>query len=63
MASASPGASRSTTAFVPSGVRSRGVKPVPPVDTMTPANPSASSVSAAATDSVPSATTRWSTTE
>ena len=41
IASASPGASRSMTARVPSGVWSRGANPVPPVVTMTPANPSA----------------------
>ena len=46
IASASPGASRSITARVPSGVRSRGPKPVPPVVTTSPANPSARSRSA-----------------
>ena len=39
IASARPGASRSTTACVPSGVRSRGPKPVPPVVTTRPAKP------------------------
>ena len=36
IASTSPGASRSITARVPSGVRSRGPKPVPPVVTTSP---------------------------
>ena len=40
MASAMPGAWRSRTASVPSGVRSRGPNPVPPVVTTSPANPS-----------------------
>ena len=62
IASASPGASRSITARVPSGVRSRGPKPVPPVVTTSPAKPSVSSRSAPATASTPSALTRWSTT-
>ena len=39
IASASPGASRSITIRVPSGVWSRGAKPVPPVDTTSPAKP------------------------
>ncbi len=39
MASARPGASRSSTIRVPSGVRSRGPKPVPPVVTISPAKP------------------------
>ena len=47
IASASPGASRSMTARVPSGVWSRGANPVPPVLTTRPANPSAIAVSAA----------------
>ena len=62
IASASPGASRSITRAVPSGVWSRGANPVPPVVTISPANPSVSSVSAAATASAPSGVTRWSTT-
>ena len=52
----------SITARVPSGVRSRGPKPVPPVVTTSPAKPPARSRSAAATASTPSAVTRWSTT-
>src|SRR5438477_1855518 len=63
IASARPGASRSITVRVPSGVRSRGPKPVPPVVTMTPANPADIDRSASATDSTPSATARRSTTE
>ena len=39
IASARPGASRSITARVPSGVRSRGPNPVPPVVTTSPAKP------------------------
>ena len=39
MASARPGASRSITMRVPSGVRSRGPNPVPPVVTTTPVKP------------------------
>ena len=62
MASARPGASRSSTAAVPSGVRSRGPKPVPPVVTTRPAKPSVRRRRAAATESAPSATTRCSTT-
>ena len=62
IASASPGASRSITARVPSGVRSRGPNPVPPVVTTSPAKPRVSSRSAAATASMPSAVTRCSTT-
>ncbi len=58
MASASPGASRSRMIRVPSGVRSRGPKPVPPVVTISPAKPSASSTRASPTVSRPSATTR-----
>ena len=57
IASASPGASRSMTARVPSGVWSRGANPVPPVVTTTPANPSVSVRSASATLSAPSAVT------
>ena len=53
MASASPGAWRSSTTSVPSGVRSRGPKPVPPVVTISPAKPSASSTSASPTDLAP----------
>ena len=44
IASARPGAGRSRTRAVPSGVRSRGPKPVPPVVTTRPANPAISSV-------------------
>ena len=62
MASARPGAWRSSTTSVPSGVRSRGPNPVPPVVTTRPANPSAISTSASPTDSRPSGTTRVSTT-
>ena len=58
MASARPGAGRSRITSVPSGVRSRGPKPVPPVVTTSPAKPSASSTSASPTTSRPSATTR-----
>ena len=36
IASAIPGASRSRTSFVPSGVKSLGPKPVPPVVTINP---------------------------
>ena len=36
ISSANPGASRSTTAFVASGVTSRGPNPVPPVVTTSP---------------------------
>ena len=50
------------TARVPSGVWSLGANPVPPVLTTSPAKPSVMSVRAAATLSVPSATTCWSTT-
>jgi len=60
--SARPGASRSSTALVPSGVRSRGPNPVPPVVTTSPEKPEVNSRSAAATASTPSAVTRWSTT-
>ena len=42
MASARPGADRSSTASVPSGVRSVGANPVPPAVTTSPWNPSAS---------------------
>ena len=62
IASASPGASRSITARVPSGVWSRGAKPVPPVVTINPAKPSLISISVRATSSAPSWVTRWSTT-
>src|SRR5262245_35317521 len=62
IASAIPGASRSIPARVPSGVRSRGPNPVPPVVTTSPANPSHNEASAVATSSTPSAETRWSTT-
>ena len=62
IASASPGASRSITSRVPSGVWSRGANPVPPVVTISPAKPSVISISAAATRSDPSAVTRCSTT-
>ena len=62
IASARPGASRSIAARVPSGVRSRGPKPVPPVVTTRPAKPSVSSRRAPATESMPSATARRSTT-
>ena len=61
MASASPGASRSMRGGCPRA-SGPGVKPVPPVDTTTPAKPSHISVRADATDSSPSATTRWSIT-
>ena len=54
IASASPGASRSMTCRVPSGVWSRGANPVPPVVTTRPAKPSVSSVRAAATAAAPS---------
>ena len=57
IASARPGASRSITARVPSGVRSRGPNPVPPVVQTRPVKPSVISTSAAATDSTPSAVT------
>ena len=53
MASARPGASRSITVRVASGVRSVGENPVPPVVTTSPANDEARSVSAAATGSTP----------
>ena len=46
IASAIPGASRSITMRVPSGVWSRGANPVPPVVTIRPANPSVISDSA-----------------
>ena len=49
IASASPGASRSITARVPSGVWSRGAEPVPPVVTTSPAKPSVISINAVAT--------------
>src|SRR5215212_8465094 len=62
MASARPGASRSRTTLVPSGVWSRGPNPVPPVVTISPAKPSASSTTASPTFWMPSATTRRSTT-
>ena len=39
MASANPGACRSRTNWVPSGVWSAGAKPVPPVVRMAPAKP------------------------
>jgi hypothetical protein len=52
-----PGRLALDDARVPSGVWSRGANPVPPVLTTRPANPSAIAVSAAATLSVPSATT------
>ena len=42
IASAMPGASRSITRRVPSGVRSRGPNPVPPVVTTSPAKPTVS---------------------
>ena len=45
-------------AAVPSGVRSRGPNPVPPVVTITPANPSASSTKRSRTVSIPSAICR-----
>ena len=57
IASARPGASLSSTDRVPSGVRSRGPKPVPPVVTMRPWNPSARLRRASATSSTPSAQT------
>ena len=62
IASASPGASRSMTLAVPSGVWSRGAKPVPPVVTISPANPLLIRSSAAATASAPSPVTSTSTT-
>ena len=62
MASAMPGASRSMTDRVASGVRSFGENPVPPVVTTSPANDDDRSVRAAATGSTPSGTTRRSTT-
>ena len=46
MASARPGASRSSAASVPSGVRSRGPNPVPPVVTTRPANPAQAATTA-----------------
>src|SRR5579872_491377 len=61
MASASPGASRSSTWRVPSGVWSRGPKPVPPVVTSSPTNPADIASRAAATDDEPSGITRFST--
>ena len=59
IASAIPGASRSITARVPSGVRSRGPNPVPPVVTTRPAKPSAQLARARRRpSSTPSAVTR-----
>ena len=57
IASLSPGACRSSTASVPSGVKSRGVKPVPPVVTIRPAKFAAIWLKALDTDSVPSSVT------
>ena len=57
IASARPGASRSSTARVPSGVRSLGPNPVPPVVTTRPWKSPARRAMAEATDSTPSAHT------
>ena len=54
MASARPGAGRSTTSAVPSGVRSLGLKPVPPVVATRPVKPDANRVSSPATAATPS---------
>ena len=62
MASARPGAWRSTTAAVPSGVWSRGPNPVPPLVTTSPAKPSAARRRASATACSPSGTVIRSTT-
>ena len=50
------------TALVPSGVRSRGPKPVPPVVTMRPWKSAASRRNVVATGSAPSSVTTRSTT-
>ena len=60
--SSRPGDSLSITCSVPSGVRSRGANPVPPVVTMSPANPWLIVNRAAATELTPSGTTRRSST-
>ncbi len=62
MASAKPGAGRSMTSAVPSGVRSRGPNPVPPVVTMSPVNPDAILVRSPATEASPSGAADCSTT-
>ncbi len=62
MASARPGASRSMTSLVPSGVWSRGAKPVPPVVTTSPWKLADTRASSPATAATPSATTERSTT-
>ena len=54
MASAIPGASRSITFLVPSGVRSVGEKPVPPVVTRRPAKDDDSATKASETGATPS---------
>ena len=54
IASAKPGAGRSTTSAVPSGVRSLGPNPVPPVVTTRPVNADAILVRSAATEATPS---------
>ncbi len=63
IASARPGASLSSTIRVPSGVSSRGPKPVPPVVAIKPQKPDAIISSAAATSIEPSGICRRSTTE
>ena len=57
IASTRPGASRSITARVPSGVRSRGPKPVPPVVTTRPAKPRGHRAQRVGDGSMPSAVT------
>lgn len=61
-ASAMPGASRSIIILVPSGVRSLGANPVPPVDTSNPEKPALIRRIAVATFSAPSAVSPRSTT-